>query len=85
MELNGYCPRLKMAFEYNGKQHYEYCPNHFHKDGLIVFVHQRIRDIAKRNLCKANGVKLIVIPYTYSYLDPGSLDLFIYDELHKVS
>ena len=52
LELDGYCAELNLAFEHNGKQHYEF-PNSFHKT----------RDKYKRKTCKSLGIKLVNIPY----------------------
>lgn len=62
LELDGYCEKLKIAFEYNGEQHYVF-PNAFHKTEK-EFKKQVFRDRVKKKLCKKNGVKLISIPYT---------------------
>ncbi len=62
LELDGYNSQLRIAFEYNGIQHYKY-PNYFHKTEN-VFTQQVQRDIYKREACDAAGVYLITIPYT---------------------
>jgi hypothetical protein len=62
MELDGYCPQLKMAFEYNGQQHYVY-PNSWHKTQQ-EFEDQLFRDALKKRLCENEGIYLITIPYT---------------------
>lgn len=62
MHLDGYCRKLKLAFEYNGVQHYSYT-KFFHRD-YQEFLNQQKRDIYKNILCKAKGITLIVIPYT---------------------
>ena len=57
LEFDGYCKELKLAWEYQGRQHYEYI-QHFHKkcDSLQK---QQERDSKKRELCKENGITLI--------------------------
>jgi len=62
MELDGYCQSLNVAFEYHGKQHYEY-NLHFHR-GANTLEKRQQDDGEKRRLCKANGINLIEIPYT---------------------
>ena len=62
LELDGYNDELKIAFEYNGAQHYHYSP-HFHKN-LNDFEKQKEIDDLKQNLCIKNNIKLITIPYT---------------------
>jgi len=66
LELDGFNSQLKLAFEYQGQQHYEY-PNHFHKT-KEQFEEQQYRDQIKRNLCKQNNITLIEIPYFNNYL-----------------
>jgi len=62
MELDGYNQDLKIAIEYNGKQHYVF-PNGFHKT-IEEFEKQKERDLLKLDLCDKNGVYLITVPYT---------------------
>ena len=62
MHLDGYNWKLKLAFEYNGSQHYSYS-EYFHKD-YQTFLNQQQRDIYKKKLCKERRITLIVIPYT---------------------
>ena len=60
LELDGYCEQSKIAFEYQGEQHYD--KNHpFHKkpDDFEVL---QANDAAKVRLCAANGVCLVVVP-----------------------
>lgn len=52
LELDGYCEKLLLAFEYNGHQHY--------RDTKIF--KKSTSDQHKFNLCKNNNVKLIIIP-----------------------
>jgi hypothetical protein len=66
LELDGYCEELKIAFEYNGKQHYEPCQfssGQTTEDMMKNFTAQRQRDNLKSKLCTEHGVKLIVVPY----------------------
>jgi len=67
LELDGYNEELKIAFEYNGGQHYKHIP-FFHKtDDALLKIQER--DKLKVILCKQNGIHLIVIPYTVNYYD----------------
>lgn len=50
---------MKIAIEYNGKQHYE--ETNFFVGSLSTF---QERDNRKKEYCKANGIELYVIPYT---------------------
>ncbi|MBA7520200.1 hypothetical protein ES705_12293 [subsurface metagenome] len=65
MELDGYCDALKLAFEFNGPQHYMFYPK-YHKT-QADFVRQLERDALKLKLCKQRGITLIIVPYTLDY------------------
>ena len=60
LELDFYCPKIKLAIEVNGIQHYE--SGHF---GMIMkeFKEQQYRDRLKVQRCKEKGVNLIIIRY----------------------
>ena len=60
--LDGYSPEFQIAFEYNGRQHYEYVPL-FHRNDPENLAKQQARDQMKEELCDRNGIILIVIPY----------------------
>ena len=60
-EWDGYNEEHKVAFEYQGYQHYIY-PNRFHKT-LKIHEAAKQRDIEKVKYAKENGIKLIIIPY----------------------
>lgn len=62
LELDCYNASLKLAVEYNGRQHYEYVP-YFHRN-KETFHNQKYRDELKRIYCRDNGIYLIEIPYT---------------------
>jgi len=61
MELDGYCPRLRLAFEYHGMQHFK--PKAYYHRHAGALAQRKADDREKRNLCKTNGVKLIEISY----------------------
>ncbi|AKU37439.1 hypothetical protein [Scale drop disease virus] len=65
LELDCYCPQLKLAVEYNGRQHYAYV-KYFHGENKSKYTEQRYRDEIKKLLCKDRGIKLIEVPYTVS-------------------
>lgn len=67
LEIDCYCDELKIGIEYNGRQHYQYVP-HFHSS-KDAFYTTKYRDEMKSRLCKENGVKLIVVPYTVEVKD----------------
>jgi len=77
-ELDGYCDDLKLAFEYNGKQHYERS-SIFHKS-QDDFILQKIRDQTKARICRDKKIKLIIIPYWIS--DDNKID-FIVNAVNK--
>ena len=60
LELDGYCADLKVAFEYNGKQHYDIVP-HFQKERDLSEL--KLTDILKTLLCQEQGVQLFTISY----------------------
>ena len=65
MHLDGYDDELRIAFEYNGIQHYIY-NKHFYKTKEEF--EQRIRDDRrKKELCNQNNIVLIIIPYYVSF------------------
>lgn len=61
LELDGYCSDLNIAFEYNGKQHYEFMP-YFHKSH-VDFEKQIERDNRKAEECQRAGINKLDIPY----------------------
>lgn len=79
LELDGYNDKLKLAFEYNGVQHYKFSPR-FH-GSPNDFREQEQRDRDKRRMCAAAGVTLIEIPYTVKYQD---LEAFIRRRLSEL-
>jgi len=61
LELDIYIPALKLAFEYNGIQHYEWI-KFFHKTKKD-FEYQQYKDRVKKKLSRMNGITLIIIKY----------------------
>jgi len=68
LELDGYCPELRIAFEYQGQQHY--LPTTFFTKGR-GFENQQEADKLKKDLCNKNNVILIEVPYTVEFEDMG--------------
>lgn len=70
LQLDGYNPELRVAFEFQGVQHFEYTPifhrsrEHFEERGAL--------DDLKRKACEQHGVLLISIPYSVPYSEIGS-------------
>jgi hypothetical protein len=65
-----------IAFEYNGKEHYEFCPR-FHRTSNEV-AYQREKDALKAERCRSRHILLLVIPYT---VRPMQIRSFIRNEL----
>jgi hypothetical protein len=79
LEFDGYCESLKTSFEYQGEQHYKFVP-YWHKTNE-KFVKYQQRDKKKSDLCKENGIHLIIIPYTIKYED---LYMYIYQKCSNI-
>ena len=77
LELDGYNQELKIAFEYQGEQHYYFIPI-FHKK-IDDFEKQVERDNIKVKICAQQGIKLVQIPYT-----KRGDQQFIRDELRRL-
>jgi len=76
LELDGYCEELKIAFEYQGHQHF---------GDVKLFKNMNLQtrqkyDRLKRSLCKKNNIILIEIPFTINYGDMGE---YILDQCKK--
>lgn len=62
MELDGYNPELKLAFEYQGPQHYRVVlPFKMEQTHLEQ---GKNRDNIKDELCRKHGIALLAVPYT---------------------
>ena len=61
LELDIYIPELKLAFEYNGEQHYEWVK--FFQKTEEEFKYLQYKDRCKKKLCKQEGITLIIIKY----------------------
>lgn len=71
LEFDGYNENLGLAFEYQGRQHYEYIK--FFQKTYNDFLIQVERDKRKEYLSKENKVILFIIPYT-SHKDTNNYD-----------
>lgn len=79
LELDGYCEELQIAFEHNGSQHYKKASNISNYE----FKRLQFNDRIKKELCKKNGVKLIVIPELFVQIKPQNLSSFLKEEFRK--
>ena len=59
--LDIYCPKYRIAAEYHGRQHFYYV-EHFHKT-MQGFIDSQQRDQRKEELCKEQGIGLVVFRY----------------------
>lgn len=60
LELDGYCEKLKIAFEHQGEQHYSV--NYIGGDSTDTLALQLQTDALKKRLCSKHGVRLFAIP-----------------------
>ena len=72
LELDGYCKELKIAFEYNGKQHYK--PVEKFKMGPTEVQYQKQSDDFKHRECITDTIWLIVVPNVPHQKVPEWLD-----------
>ena len=63
MEIDGYCKDLKIGFEYQGRQHFDFAlyGNSTKK--------RKTDDRVKAQLCKEHGIHLFIITYKMKYSD----------------
>lgn len=80
LEIDLFCEELKLAFEYNGKQHYEFVPM-FHSTEEN-FKQTKEHDKIKLRDCTKQGITLIVIPYT---VKTKNIKQFVIDQLKLVN
>jgi hypothetical protein len=61
LRLDVYCPSYKLAAEFHGRQHFYYTERFF--DSKYEFEEAQKRDIKKVQMCKEQGIALIVFRY----------------------
>jgi len=71
LELDIYLPNINLAFEYDGRQHYEYT-EWFHKN-IETFQETQARDRFKDEKCKKMGVTLIRVLDKEDYVNTSML------------
>ena len=62
LELDGYNEELKLAFEFQGAQHYKFI-SMFHKNRTLE--ETKRTDLLKRDLCEQHGIRIVIIPHTF--------------------
>jgi len=82
LELDGYNEGLRLAFEHQGRFHYEFI-KHFH-GSEYYFKKRLLLDKKKKALCRGNGVSLICVPELGSLLPLGSLKSFVIKEAKRL-
>lgn len=82
LELDGFCSELNLAFEYQGKQHFELVP--LFKTSEKDLKYQQYKDEFKRNKCKEMGVILIEIPQMCGKFNLNKLKDYIIAESLKM-
>ena len=82
LQLDGYNEVNKIAFEYQGYQHYT-DNSHFHGNNK-QFEEQLKRDQQKKVLCKKNGITLIEI-FEFKTIRSGRIQLFFNQVKEKLS
>jgi hypothetical protein len=70
MELDGYCEELGIAFEHQGKQHYEPTGRFTSKEVKKI----KARDKLKLKLCSDQGIKLVIVPSVFGAIGVPNLE-----------
>lgn len=80
LELDIFLPEIKLAFEYNGEQHYKEIPA-FGSAELY-----KTRDMEKKILCTKNNIHLIIIPYTWdNTVTSLKNEIYLYDTINSTN
>ncbi len=74
LQLDGFDSKTKIAFEYQGYQHYT-IGSHFHTN-INQYKTQLERDKFKKELCQTNNIKLIEI-FEFKTIRAGRIELFV--------
>ena len=74
LQLDGYCKKRKLAFEYQGYQHYTK-GSYFHNNAE-KYKNQQARDSQKKLLCKENGITLIEV-FEFKTIRKSRVSIFV--------
>ena len=74
LQLDGYCKKRKLAFEYQGYQHYTK-GSYFHNNAE-EYKNQQARDSQKKLLCKENGITLIEV-FEFKTIRKSRVSIFV--------
>jgi hypothetical protein len=80
LELDGYNPQLKIAFEYQGKQHYQI--DCFFVKNQQQLCQRMAADSLKKELCCRNNIILFQIPY-FNKLDIEEIHDYLYQAVSQ--
>ena len=76
-EIDGFNQGLKLGFEYQGRQHYEYVPK-FHRGNETAYIQQQEFDKRKLEYLQGLGYHIVIIPHTVNF---NNLKSFIEKEI----
>jgi hypothetical protein len=83
MELDGYCEKLKVAFEHQGSQHKK--ENGYYSKSSEHFQKRQKDDQRKRDLCKLKGIKLIEVDELFVEIKLEDLNDFLVRKFREES
>ena len=72
LRLDVYCPGYKLAAEYHGRQHFYYTSRFY--ESKYDFIDAQNRDEKKIELCKKNGIALVVFRYNDKLTEDAVFD-----------
>lgn len=76
LKLDVYCPKYKLAAEYHGRQHFYYTQRFF--ESKYEFEEAQKRDLKKAELCKEQGITLIVFRYNDQLTEDSVYDRMLH-------